>query len=69
MIFVYLIIIGILLWLVNTYVPMNQRTKNMLNVIVMLCIVFWLLSVFGFLGSLGPIPAFHNRIPFTDHNN
>jgi hypothetical protein len=52
MIFVYLIIIGILLWLVNTYVPMNQRTKNMLNVIVMYCfLVIVSIWIFGFIGT------------------
>jgi hypothetical protein len=48
--FVTLIVIGVLLWLVNTYIPMDGKIKNILNVVVVICVVVWLLSAFGVLG-------------------
>lgn len=47
---VTLIVIGVLLWLVNSYIPMDGKIKKILNVVVVICVVFWLLSVFGVLG-------------------
>ena len=49
--FVTLIVIGVLLWLVNTYIPMDGKIKNILNVVVVICVVVWLLSAFGVLGQ------------------
>jgi hypothetical protein len=43
---VVLIVIGVLLWLVNTFIPMDARIKNILNVVVIIAVVLWLLSVF-----------------------
>ena len=55
-----LIVIGILLWLVNTYIPMDQKIKTILNVVVVICVVLWLLSVFGVLGAVDvPLPRVH----------
>ena len=53
-----LILIGVLLWLVNTYIPMDGKIKNILNVVVIILVVLWLLSVFGvfYSGSLGNVP-------------
>jgi len=45
-----LIVIGVLLWLVNAYIPMDGKIKKILNVIVVICVVIWLLSVFGDIG-------------------
>ena len=42
-----LIVVGILLWLVNTYVPMDAKIKQILNVVVVICVVLWLLNAFG----------------------
>jgi len=42
-----LIVVGILLWLVNTYIPMDGKIKKVLNIVVMVVVVFWLLNVFG----------------------
>ncbi|MCX7124697.1 MAG: hypothetical protein NTU49_02895 [Gammaproteobacteria bacterium] len=52
-----LIVIGILLWLINTYIPMAKPIKTILNVVVVLCVIFWLLSVFGIvdIGSVNHI--------------
>ena len=40
---VTLIVIGVLLWLVNTYIPMNGKIKKILNAVVVICVVVWLL--------------------------
>lgn len=50
-----LIVVGVLLWLVNTYIPMDRRIKNILNIVVIIVVVLWLLQVFGVLGSLDSI--------------
>jgi hypothetical protein len=50
-----LIVIGVLLWLVNNYIPMDGKIKQILNVIVVICVVVWLLSAFGVLGHTGDI--------------
>jgi hypothetical protein len=52
---VTLIVVGVLLWAVNTYIPMDSKIKNILNVIVVLAVVIWLLQAFGVLGSLSNI--------------
>jgi len=52
-----LVVIGVILWLVNTYIPMDPKIKNILNVVVIICVVLWLLSVFGvFNMNLGNVP-------------
>jgi hypothetical protein len=50
-----LVVVGVLLWAINTYVPMDAKIKNILNVIVVLVVVVWLLQAFGVLGSLSNI--------------
>ncbi|KAA3626419.1 MAG: hypothetical protein DWQ09_17230 [Proteobacteria bacterium] len=52
---VVLIVVGLLLWLVNTYIPMDRKIKNILNIVVVIVVVVWLLQAFGVLGSLGSI--------------
>ena len=52
---VVLAIVGVLLWLLNTYVPMAKPIKTIINVVVVLVVVVWLLSVFGIIGSLDTI--------------
>jgi hypothetical protein len=47
-----LIVVGVILWLVNTYVPMDRKIKNILNVVVVIITVLWLLQAFGLLDSL-----------------
>lgn len=56
-----LIVIGVLLWLVNTYIPMDAKIKQVINVVVIICVVLWLLQVFGVLGLVNtPVPRLHN---------
>ena len=47
-----LIVVGVLLWLINTYIPMDGKIKKVLNIVVMVVVVLWLLNVFGVWGHL-----------------
>ncbi len=42
-----LIVVGVLLWLVNNYIPMASSIKSILNLVVVVAVILWLLSVFG----------------------
>lgn len=50
-----LIVVGVLLWLVNSYVPMDGKIKSILNAVVVIAVVIWLLQAFGVLGSLNGV--------------
>ena len=50
-----LIVVGVLLWLVNSYIPMAGSIKSILNAVVVIVVVLWLLSVFGLMGELSNI--------------
>jgi hypothetical protein len=50
-----LIVVGVLLWLVNSFIPMAGSIKSTLNAVVVIVVVLWLLNVFGLLGSLSRI--------------
>jgi len=50
-----LIVVGVLLWLVNTYIPMDGKIKSILNGVVVICVVVWLLFAFGILNHTGDI--------------
>ena len=52
---VTLIVVGVLLWLVNSYIPMDAKIKKILNIVVVIAVVLWLLSAFGLIGDLGHI--------------
>lgn len=54
-IIITLVIAGVVLWVINTYIPMAKPVKNILNVVVVLVIVLWLLQVFGIIGSINSI--------------
>ncbi len=49
---IVLVVIGVLLWLVNNYIPMDGRIRRILNIVVVICVIVWLLSVFGIIGPL-----------------
>ena len=51
-IFVVLIVVGVLLWLVNHFIPMAGSIKSILNAVVVILVVLWLLNVFGLFHSL-----------------
>lgn len=50
-----LIGVGVLLWLINRYIPMAGSIKSILNAVVVIAVVLWLLSVFGILSSISAI--------------
>lgn len=47
-----LVAVGVILWLINSYVPMDAKIKRILNIVVVIIVVIWLLSVFGVWGSM-----------------
>lgn len=49
---IVLIVVGVLLWLVNNYIPMDSKIKSILNGVVVIFVVIWLLQAFGLIGSL-----------------
>jgi hypothetical protein len=46
---IVLIVVGVILWLVNNYIPMDHKIKTILNVVVVIFVALWLLKVFGIL--------------------
>ncbi len=54
-IIVVLIVVGVLLWLINNYIPMDGKIKSILNAVVVICVVVWLLQAFGIIGSLNSV--------------
>jgi hypothetical protein len=49
---VVLVVVGVLLWLVNNYIPMDGKIKQILNIVVVVAVVVWLLNVLGLMGSI-----------------
>ena len=56
-----LIVVGVLLWLANAYIPMAAPIKTILNIVVIIAVILWLLSVFG-------IFSFGSRNVHLNHN-
>ena len=52
---VVLIVVGVILWLINRFIPMAGSIKSILNSVVVIAVVFWLLKVFGMLSYLSTI--------------
>jgi 1-acyl-sn-glycerol-3-phosphate acyltransferase len=52
---VTLIVVGVLLWLINTYIPMQGTIKKILNAVVVIAVVIWLLYAFGIVGHHGDV--------------
>ena len=52
---VTLIVVGVLLWLVNRFIPMQSNIKSILNGVVVIAVVLWLLNIFGLFQSLSRI--------------
>jgi uncharacterized Tic20 family protein len=49
---VVLVLVGLVLWLINTYIPMAGGIKSLLNIVVFVVILIWLLRIFGLIGNL-----------------
>lgn len=52
---IVLVVVGVVLWLINRFIPMAGSIKSILNAVVVIVVVLWLLSVFGLIGSLSKI--------------
>lgn len=50
-----LVVVGVLLWLVNTYIPMDRKIKSILNIVVVIAVIFWILRGTGILASLSAV--------------
>lgn len=49
---IVIIVVGVLLWLVNNYIPMDSKIKRILNIVVVVALILWILKVFGLLSFL-----------------
>lgn len=49
---IVLIVVGFLLWMVNNYIPMDRKIKQILNIVVVVAVVLWIGSLFGVFDSL-----------------
>jgi hypothetical protein len=56
-----LILIGLALWASNTYIPMQAGIKRIINIVVVICVVLWLLSIFGVFAYMSnvSVPRIH----------
>jgi hypothetical protein len=50
-----LIVVGVLLWLVNRFIPMQGTIKSILNGVVVIAVVLWIMNIFGLFNSLSAI--------------
>jgi predicted membrane protein len=50
-----LIVVGVVLWLINRFIPMQSTIKKILNAVVIIVVVIWLLSAFGLIDNLNNI--------------
>jgi len=54
---VILVVVGLLLWLVNNYIPMDRKIKQILNIVVVIAVILWVLKLFGVFSALRGIPV------------
>ncbi len=52
---VVLVVVGLILWLINTYIPMAGAIKSLLNVVVFVVVLIWLLQTFGLIGPINGV--------------
>jgi hypothetical protein len=52
---IVLVVVGVILWLINQFIPMEPNIKNILNIVVIIAVVLWLLSATGVLGNFSTI--------------
>jgi hypothetical protein len=52
---IVLVVVGVVLWVINSYIPMQSTIKKILNVVVVVGVIIWLLSVFGVIGNISAI--------------
>ena len=49
---IVLVVVGVILWVINRYIPMQSTIKKILNVVVVVVVILWLLSAFGLIGNI-----------------
>jgi hypothetical protein len=52
---IVLVVVGVILWLINSYIPMQATIKKILNAVVIIVVVLWLLSAFGIIDNIDTI--------------
>jgi hypothetical protein len=52
---IVLVVVGVILWLINSYIPMQSTIKKILNAVVIIVVVLWLLSAFGIIDNIDTI--------------
>ena len=52
---IILVVVGVILWVINAYIPMQSTIKKILNAVVVIGVIVWLLSVFGVIGDISAI--------------
>jgi hypothetical protein len=52
---IVLVVVGVILWLINSYIPMQPTIKKILNAVVIIVVVIWLLSAFGVINNISTI--------------
>ncbi len=52
---IILVVVGVILWVINSYIPMQATIKKILNAVVIIVVIIWLLSVFGLIGDISAI--------------
>jgi len=51
-ILIAIIVVGVLLWIINTFIPMDHKIKRIFNIVVVIALIIWLLKVFGLFSYL-----------------
>ena len=59
---IVLVVVGVILWLINSYIPMQATLKKILNVVAVIAVIIWLLSVFGVIRKLVSVWKVKNGI-------
>ena len=52
-----LVVIGLILWAINVYLPIDAKIKKVINIVVVICVAIWLLNTFGVWGHAKEVPV------------
>ncbi len=52
---IILVLVGVILWAIDKYLPMDANIKRILQIVVIVAVVIWILSLFGILGDLNSV--------------
>lgn len=52
---IVIVVVGLLLWLINSYIPMDATIKRILNIVVVIFLIFWILRATGVLPTIANI--------------